>query len=132
MAHKPVVPPGALQHGEIDYRLARQSVLSDVRSGRVSHLEVCDAHPELWRAAHEVGTPTDDDCPICDEGALVHVSYVFGPRLPPFGRCITSRGELRRLSRRKGTFTCYVVEVCPECRWNHLTRSYVLEGPHDG
>ncbi|MCB0996690.1 MAG: DUF5318 family protein [Acidimicrobiales bacterium] len=128
MAQRPVIPPGAL-HGEIDYRLARQAVLADVRAGRTSTLEVCDAHPELWRAAHEVGVATSDDCPICDDGRLVHVSYVFGPRLPPFGRCITSRAELARLARRKGTFTCYVVEVCPECRWNHLTRSYVLDPP---
>ena len=41
------------------------------------------------------GTPSGshhDECPICEE-ALVLVTYVFGPRLPPFGRCIT--GEVR-------------------------------------
>jgi hypothetical protein len=25
-----------------------------------------------------------------------------------------------------GEFRVYVVEVCPECTWNHLTASFVL------
>ena len=43
--------------GEIDYRLARQSVMSEYRKGRLARHEVCDAHPELVRAAREVGEP---------------------------------------------------------------------------
>ena len=43
------------------------------------------------------------------------VSYVFGPRLPAHGRCITSKAELRALAKRPGEFACYVVEVCPAC-----------------
>jgi hypothetical protein len=57
--------------------------------------EVCDAHPELVRAAREVGQPTSEDCPICQDHTLVLVSYVFGPRLPAFGRCITTAKELK-------------------------------------
>lgn len=54
------------------------------------------------------------------------VTYVFGPRLPSHGRCITKRSELRAISKRRGEFAAYVVEVCPECAWNHLARSFVL------
>lgn len=126
MGFVPVAPPGTLTEGEIDYRLARQSVLSQWRSGVLSTADVCDAHPELRRAAAEYSTPTSEDCPICDDARLAMVSYVFGPRLPSHGRCINSTGDLERIRRRKGTFTCYVVEVCPSCAWNHLRRAYVL------
>jgi hypothetical protein len=109
--------------GQVDYRLARRAVLAEYRRGRLSRLDVCDAHPELMRAARNVGETTALDCPICEDARLVHVSYVFGPRLPPGGHCISSARELARLSRRADKLTCYVVEVCPECSWNHLARA---------
>lgn len=118
---------GASGSGEIDYRLARQSVLSEFRKGRVARQEVCDAHPELVRAAREVGDETSITCPVCEAVHVVLVSYVFGPRLPAFGRCITSRKELQAIAKRSGEFSCYVVEVCPNCSWNHLARTFVLE-----
>lgn len=123
--------PGALPEatdgpGEIDYRLARQRVVADYRAGELSRTDVCDAHPELRRAGAEVGVPTDDDCPVCDDARLAHVTYVFGPRLPKFGRCISAPGEMARLAQRKGDFSAYVVEVCPACAWNHLVRAYLL------
>ncbi|MDQ6696388.1 MAG: DUF5318 domain-containing protein [Actinomycetota bacterium] len=113
--------------GEIDYRLARQSVLSEFRKGRIARHEVCDAHPELVRASRECGEPTSQPCPICENADLVHVSYVFGPRLPAHGRCITRRSELRAIAKRSGEFACYVIEVCPACSWNHMVRSYLLQ-----
>jgi hypothetical protein len=115
--------------GTIDYRLARRAVVNAYRKGRLAQHEVCDAHPELRRAAAEVARPTSEPCPICEETNVVLVSYVFGPRLPPHGRCITSAREMERLvrqARRGGDFTCYVVEVCPACHWNHLARTFVL------
>ena len=119
---------GADGPGEIDYRLARHAVLSEFRKGRLARHEVCDAHPELVRAAREVGDPTSLTCPVCEDAKVVLVSYVFGPRLPAFGRCITSRKELQAIAKRSGQFSCYVVEVCPECSWNHLARTFLL-GP---
>lgn len=109
---------------EIDYRLARQATLAEYRGGNLSRHDACDAHPELIRAGREIGTPTTEDCPICDDAQLRHVTYVFGPRLPSHGRCITLRGEMARIGKRKGDFTAYVVEVCPKCSWNHLVRRY--------
>ena len=32
--------------------------------------------------------------------------------------------ELRRLARRGRDLACYVVEVCHECAWNHLARTF--------
>src|SRR3954465_1601267 len=112
--------------GEIDYRLARHAVLSEFRKGRVARHEICDAHPELLRAAREVGEPTSLTCPVCEETKVVLVSHVFGPRLPAFGRCITTRKELQTIAKRPGEFSCYVVEVCPVCSWNHLARTFLL------
>jgi hypothetical protein len=117
---------GAEGPGEIDYRLARQSVLSEYRKGRLARHEICDAHPELTRAARECGEPTRLSCPVCEETNVVLVSYVFGPRLPAFGRCITSKRELQAIAKRSGSFSCYVVEVCPSCSWNHLARTFLL------
>jgi hypothetical protein len=118
---------GALP-GAIDYRLARNAIVSEFRKGRLSRLDVCDAHPELLRAAKNVGQSTAVECPICEESNVVHVSYVFGSRLPPQGRCITSSTEMAKLSRRPTVLACYVVEVCPECSWNHLTRTFPVGG----
>lgn len=112
--------------GHVDYRLARASTLADYRGGVTDRADVCDAHPELVRAAREVGTPIGDTCPVCDTQQLVHVTYVFGPRLPSHGRCITLRGELARLAARPGTHIAYVVEVCRRCSWNHLARRSTL------
>jgi hypothetical protein len=113
--------------GEVNYRLARRAVIAEYRRGRLARHEVCDAHPELRRAAREVGEPTTRTCPICEEADLVLVSYVFGPRLPAHGRCITTKAELRALAKRAGGHTCYVVEVCPGCHWNHLARTFLLQ-----
>jgi ssDNA-binding Zn-finger/Zn-ribbon topoisomerase 1 len=113
--------------GEIDYRLARRSLISEFRKGRLAQHEVCDAHPELLRNAQRCSEPSRIRCPICEEHNLVLVTYAFGPRLPASGRCITSKEELRALSKRSGEFACYVVEVCPECRWNHLARTFLLK-----
>ncbi|CAN5516742.1 hypothetical protein BH10ACT1_BH10ACT1_06380 [soil metagenome] len=126
MSFRPQAVRGADGPGEIDYRLARQSVLSEFRKGRIAKHEVCDAHPELVRAAREVGDATAIDCPVCGDAKVVLVSYVFGPKLPAFGRCITSRSELQAIAKRPGDFSCYVVEVCPECAWNHLARTFLL------
>ncbi|MGH9066483.1 MAG: DUF5318 family protein [Acidimicrobiales bacterium] len=118
--------------GQIDYRLARNAVVNDFRRGRLSRLDVCDAHPELMRAARNVGEPTTEDCPICAEARVVHVSFVFGPRLPPSGRCVSSRSEMAKLSSRATQLHCYVVEVCPECSWNHLARLLPVGGRRAG
>jgi len=117
---------GSRVGGEIDYTLARNSVVKEFRKGRLSRLDVCDAHPDLMRAAENVGAPTDDDCPICADEKLRLVSYVFGSRLPPSGTCVTSQREMNRLSRTAKDLACYVVEVCPACSWNHLTRSFAV------
>jgi hypothetical protein len=108
----------------VEYRLARNAVVQDVRKGRVGQVDVCDAHPELLRAARNIGKPTDVDCPICEEVRTVQVTYVFGAGLPAGGKCPATATELNRLRRRTEPVLCYDVEVCPSCAWHHLTRKY--------
>lgn len=110
--------------GEIDFRLARQSVLTAFRKGRLGRQDVCDAHPELMRAARNVGEESDEPCPICDEATVVHVTYLFGPGMPAQGKCVTSAAEMRRLGRPGVVLSAYEVEVCPSCSWNHLRRCF--------
>ena len=117
---------GAGVASDVDYRLARNMVVSEFHKGRLSRLDVCDAHPELLRAATNVGEETTEDCPICEQVKLRLVSYVFGSRLPPSGTCVTSRRELTKLAKGTRGLTCYVVEVCPNCSWNHLARSFTV------
>jgi hypothetical protein len=107
-----------------DYALARRAVLRDLRRGALTRLDVCDAQPELLRAARNIGLPSDDACPVCGETDLRLVSYVYGENLKQAnGRCISGANELARLGARHDEFACYDVEVCVECRWNHLRRS---------
>jgi Family of unknown function (DUF5318) len=120
------VAAGSRTGGEVDYRLARNAVVSQFQKGRLSRLDVCDAHPELLRAAINVGDETREDCPICEEVKVRLVTYVFGSGLPPSGVCVTTKGEMSKLSRRSANLACYVVEVCPNCSWNHLARSFAI------
>lgn len=119
------LPVGALRgagtgRAQIDHRLARKALINEYRRGRLAQDQVCDAHPELIRAATNVGTTLDAVCPICEEEQLRLVTYVFGSRLPAHGRCVSTAREMTALNRRRDELTAYVVEACIACRWHHL------------
>jgi hypothetical protein len=108
--------------------LVRDAVVREVRRGRIGSEDVCDAHPELIRAARNVGRPLGDDCPICGAARTVQVTYVFGAGLPAGGTCPGTAAELERLRGRSEPVLCYDVEVCPSCAWHHLLRKYPAGG----
>jgi hypothetical protein len=112
----------------VEYRLVRNALVRDVKRGRVGAVDVCDAHPELLRAARNIGRPSGDDCPICGDEQIVQVTYVFGAGLPAGGRCPGTIAELDRLRRRADPVVCFDVEVCPGCSWHHLLRKYPAGG----
>lgn len=120
--------PESARTSHVDYRLARRAIIRNFKNGRLSRLDVCDAHPELMRAARHIGDQTGEECPICEETNVVLVSYAFGDGLGPSGHCVTTRAEVQRLKKRTSELVCYVVEVCPECSWNHLARSFRVPG----
>ena len=130
--------------GFIDYRIQKRALLRQVTSGAVARDDVCDAHPELMRAAANVGTPVTRRCPICrladrraevPEGppTLRLVTYVFGSDLKRrSGQVVWNRAELDELAREVRSFSAYVVECCLVCGWNHLAESFLLGQAHDG
>src|SRR3954468_17148508 len=88
----------ATMHRVTDYAPARRAVLRDFRRGALTKLEVCDAHPELIRAASGICTDLDDECPVCGATNLRLVSYVYGDKLKQAnGRAISTPGELKKL-----------------------------------
>lgn len=116
-----------------DYALARRAVLRDLRRGTRSREDVCDAHPELVRAARNVGELVGRDCPVCGSDELYFVSYVYGDGLKAAnGRCLSYPGELEKLRAKHDEFDRYVVEVCVDCRWNHLGRRELHGRRHAG
>jgi len=121
-------PEASITQARVEYRLIRNAVVRDVRKGKLGLVDVCDAHPELLRAARNVGKPSGEQCPICESTDTVQVTYVFGSGLPPGGRCPGTATELNRLRRREDPVLCYDVEVCPLCAWHHLTRKYSAGG----
>jgi Family of unknown function (DUF5318) len=108
--------------GVVDHRLARRHLINEFRRGRLRQDQVCDAHPELIRAAKNIGSEATNACPICAEHSLRLVTYVFGPRLPAHGRCVSTAKELNTLNSRSEELTAYLVEACIGCRWHHLLR----------
>lgn len=114
--------------GVVDHRLTRRALINEFKRGRVSRDSVCDAHPELIRAARNLGEPTETKCEICDETNVVLLTYVFGHGLPKHGRLVTERSEIAKLQRTGHEYAAYVVEVCPSCRWHHLLRVLPVVG----
>ena len=88
---------GALRGaGVVDHRLTRRHLVNEFKRGRLSRLDVCDAHPELVRAARSIGHRLDLRCPVCGDPDLRVVTYVYGAKLMGnrllmfFGRLLVS------------------------------------------
>jgi hypothetical protein len=110
--------------GVVDYTLAKRALLRNVRHGLLSRMEICDAHPELMRAARYVGQETEQDCPVCRNEKLRLLAYVFADDLKQNnGRVWALPTALRMAAAHRGA-CCYVVEVCTGCSWNHLAEAY--------
>jgi len=110
----------------IDYALQRRARLTDVARGRISLDEVCDAHPYLRLAARHYGEPAAQSCPVCDKSGAEPGALRLRRRAGPHGRSGEDAAEIARMAATTPEFDVYVVEVCPDCGWNHLMRSYVL------
>lgn len=112
----------------VEYGLVRRALLMALANGTIGRDDVCDAHPELVRAATHFGRPSGEGCPVCEGSDLVEVTYVFGARLPPGGACPGTRAELAKLERREEPVQCYAVEVCTSCHFHHLVRRWSAGG----
>jgi hypothetical protein len=110
----------------IDYALKRRAVLTGLAAGRIPPAEACDAHPYLTLAARHYGETVSATCPVCAGAGLRRVYYVYGDSLGSVAGQAKLAGELEALTRRFGQFNVYQVEVCLDCGWNHLLRTFVL------
>ena len=109
----------------VDYSLAKRALLLRARTGLLSEADICDAHPDLVRAGKHVGEPSNRPCPVCGSERLRLLAYVFGDDLrADNGRVWPLAVGLRLAADRRGAW-CYIVEVCIDCRWNHLSEAYV-------
>ena len=84
----------------VDYRMRKRALLRQLRRGLVSRGDVCDAHPDLVRAAKHIGEPTRDDCPVCGTPGLRLVAYPYGKASP----------EVERLTNEVGYVTASGIE----------------------
>jgi hypothetical protein len=111
--------------GVVDYTLAKRGLLRDFRRGLLSRLDICDAHPELIRAARNVGEVATRCCPVCREESLRLLAYVFSEELKADNGRVWELSKALNLAAECGDGTCYVVEVCTHCSWNHLSEAFV-------
>lgn len=112
---------------EVSYALQRRATLEALRRPtRAMAPNPCDAEPILVRSALHHGEPSKDSCPICDNQRLLNLNYIFGDQLGQYSGRIKSTGELEEMQDEFGEFKVCVVEVCTECRWNHMIKSFVL------
>ncbi|HUG86413.1 MAG TPA: DUF5318 family protein [Euzebya sp.] len=129
--------------GRIDYRMAKRALVRQVTRGSVAVQDVIDAHPELMRAARNIGTETARTCPICRladdradvpidrENTLREVTYIYGEALRQrAGHVVWDDDELHELAARYPSFTAYRVECCLVCGWNHLVTSELFGTDH--
>jgi hypothetical protein len=110
----------------VDYALQKRATLAAFRSGLSTTTDVCDPDPYTLRAAKHHGEPTERPCPLCRRESVVELGYTFGEELGQYSGRIRSTAEQAVMAREHGEFRVYVLEVCLDCGWNHLHRSYVL------
>jgi hypothetical protein len=122
-ARTPLTHSKRSQLNVIDYTLAKRAILRDAQVGLQSYNDLCDAHPELIRAAKHVGEPTRTDCPVCKKVKLVLLAYVYGEGLRDLNGRVWSIDTGLRMAAATPDARCYIVEVCTECQWNHLRES---------
>ncbi|WP_203568894.1 DUF5318 family protein [Aestuariimicrobium ganziense] len=113
---------------EVSHALQRRATLESLRRPQptLSAPPACDADPILVRSALHHGDPAGQPCPVCEGGRLLVLHYIFGDQLGQYSGRIKSPAELDEMEHQFGEFTVRVVEVCPDCRWNHMIRTFVL------
>jgi uncharacterized protein DUF5318 len=111
--------------GVVDYTLAKRALLREWRRGLLSRLEICDAHPELLRAARYLGADAGRPCPVCNQHELRLLAYVYAEGLRANNGRAFEVQEGLALAAQQQAGACYVVEVCTYCNWNHLSEAFL-------
>jgi uncharacterized protein DUF5318 len=109
--------------GVVDYTLVKRAVLRDFQRGLLSRFDICDAHPELIRAARYIGQEIQRQCPVCEDRRLRVLAYVFADELKRDNGRVWTVDKAVALAAECRDGACYVVEVCTGCSWNHLSEA---------
>ena len=110
----------------VDFALKKRATIASIYRGLNTTSDACDADPYLKLAARHHGYTTDRECPMCHRAKVTELQYTFGDQLGQFSGRIKSHAELEEMQSQYGEFRVYVVEICLECGWNHLSASYLL------
>jgi hypothetical protein len=111
--------------GVVNYTLAKRSILRDARRGLLALTDICDAHPELLRAARHVGEQASRQCPVCERNDLRLLAYVYADELKRDNGRVWAIDKALAITASCRNGTCYIVEVCTRCSWNHLAEALV-------
>ncbi|MEJ5928568.1 DUF5318 family protein [Corynebacterium sp. H128] len=107
----------------VSYRFDRKRTLNLWQRGLKLKDEICDADFLLVTAGKFHGRPAETRCPICESAEMRVVLWIFGDHLGKMSGTARDLSEIERIARTKGPFTVHTVEVCPDCRWNHLLQA---------
>ncbi|MFZ1362521.1 MAG: DUF5318 family protein [Candidatus Nanopelagicales bacterium] len=111
----------------VDHTLTRRAALGSLVMAATGASDHLDPHPHLLRAAKNHGLEAGMPCPWCkEEESLKHLNYVYGDELGAYSGRLKTESELHEMATQHGEFRVYIVEVCIDCGWNHLVKSYVL------
>ena len=117
---------GRPELGVVDYTLAKRALIRNFNRGLLAQPDICDAHPELLRAAKYLGEHASRPCPVCRNYDLRLLAYVYADGLKANnGRAFVVHEGLALAAKQRGG-ACYVVEVCMGCSWNHLAEAFLV------
>lgn len=117
--------------GEISHRLNRARVLANYSAGIVARQQLCDADFILVTASRYHGFPAGYPCPVCESEELRQVYWVYGDALGKGSATARSVEEIERFAVEGKVFRMHTVEVCPDCRWNHLLKEVTVSWQAD-
>lgn len=110
---------------EVSHRWRRQALLRAFKEGEIPRENLCDADFLLVAAATHHGYDVDRACPVCGRGSLREVRWIYHERLGRRSGTARSEEEIAEIIKTVPNITVHLVEVCVQCRWNHLLTAMV-------
>ena len=95
--------------GEVSHEWRRRHALRELNAGR------------MRIAAEHHGTASPRPCPICG-AELREITWVYSEKLGRRTGTARSAEEIDRMVHEVGPITVHFVEVCRDCKWNHLLK----------
>ncbi|AKK12136.1 DUF5318 family protein [Corynebacterium uterequi] len=114
----------------VSHQLARAVRLRHLAAGVIHRRDVCDADAVLVSAATFHGDSAGRPCPVCEGDGLRVVRWIYGDTLGRRNGTARREEEIELILTelagvaiprgKDGVVAVHEVEVCPDCRWNHL------------